>query len=143
MGAFFSAKNFNLRHGSTIKFFVGGITSDRALCVVWQYGPIHLMLGERRRRYCIHYCWERRRNACSWRVVAVEKSGAETCRCCGVYRRMPFKQVYVWTPPPGSSGKSLVFGLSDDKDWWVVESMATSMLIRNGIVQVQGTELSQ
>jgi hypothetical protein len=36
MGAFFSAKNFNLRHGSTIKFFVGGITSDRALCVVWQ-----------------------------------------------------------------------------------------------------------
>jgi hypothetical protein len=56
---------------------------------------------------------------------------------------MPFKQVYVWTPAPGSSGTSLVFGLSDDKEWWVVESMATSMLIRNGIVQVQGTELSQ
>ncbi len=67
---------------------------------------------------------------CSWRVDAVEKSGAETCRCCGVCRNMPFKQVYVWTPAPGSSGTSLVFGLSDDKNWWVVESMATSMLIR-------------
>ena len=75
--------------------------------------------------------------------TSVEKSGAEVA--AAVCNDMPFKdyKVYVWTPAPGSSGKSLVFGLSDDKDWWVVESMATSMLTRNGTVQVQGTELSQ
>jgi hypothetical protein len=42
---------------------------------------------------------------------------------------MPFPRVYVWTPP-GSSGRNIVFGLSDDKDWWAVTSVATSTLNR-------------